>query len=123
MDFLERFIDSIGRGTHTLSVKTDEVIELTEMKVDIKAIEEEIENHKLYIGQIVYKYYTQEKGTMPTSEIKRICMEIRRLEKKLYMMKDKMVRKRGYTYCKGCGQIIKKKQNYCPKCGNRVLKY
>ncbi|PAB56832.1 zinc ribbon domain-containing protein [Anaeromicrobium sediminis] len=123
MDFLERFIDSIGRGTHTLSVKTDEVIELTEMKMNIRGIEEEIEEHKLYIGEIVYKYYTEEKAHMPTSEIKRRCMEIRRLERKLNMMKERMVRKRGFGYCKNCGEIIKKKQNYCPRCGNRALKY
>ena len=123
MDFLERFIDSIDRGTHALSVKTDEVIALTEMKMDISAIEGEIEDHKLYIGEIVYKYYTQEKGAMPTNEIKRRCMEIKRLERKLNMVKERMVRKRGLSYCKDCGEIIKKKENYCPKCGNRALKY
>lgn len=123
MDLLDRFIDTVSRNGYKISKKTDEVLEMTEIKMDIKSLEYEIEDHKLYIGNLVYKYYTENEANLPSAEIKRRCIEIKKLERKLSIMKQRVVKKKGLGYCKNCGEIVKKDENYCPKCGYKVLKY
>lgn len=120
MDFIDKLANKVSSGTRILSQKTDEIIEMTELKIELKNIEENIEEEKLYMGELVYKYFLSNNTYMPVVEIKAKCREIQRMEKEKNRMKAYLNKIRGLEYCRICGEPIEEDENYCPKCGYRI---
>jgi rubrerythrin len=123
MDFFDKLADKVSVGTKKISRKTDEIIEITELKLDLKKIDEEIEEPKLYIGEVVYKYFLSNNNSMPVGQVKGKCREIQRMEAQKYRIQTRLYRIKGLTYCRFCGEEIVDEENYCPKCGRKVARY
>ncbi|QXM06320.1 zinc ribbon domain-containing protein [Crassaminicella indica] len=123
MDFLDKLADKVSSGTKKISQKTDEIIEITELKLDLKNIEDEIEEAKLYIGELVYKYFLSNDSSMPVGQIKGKCREIQRMEAQKNRMKARIYRIKGLAYCRFCGEAIDDEENYCSKCGHKIIRY
>ncbi|TCO70214.1 zinc ribbon domain-containing protein [Marinisporobacter balticus] len=120
MDFIDKLANKVSSGTKILSQKTDEIIEMTELNIELKNIEAYIEEEKLYIGELVYKYFLSNSNNMPIAEIKGKCGEIQRLEKEKHRMKTRLNRIKGWQYCRICGEPIEDEENFCPKCGHKI---
>lgn len=118
MDFMDKFAQKFSKGTKALSEKTEELFEITELKMNIKNIEEDIEEAKLYIGEVVYKYFKS--NNIPLDEVKEKCREIEKMYYEINNLKEKINYIRGTEYCKGCGYMLDDDEIYCPKCGHRV---
>ncbi|QZY56356.1 zinc ribbon domain-containing protein [Crassaminicella profunda] len=123
MDIFDKLADKVSYGTKKISQKTDEIIEITELKMDLKNIEDEIEEAKLYIGELVYKYFLANDNSMPVSQIKGKCREIQRMETQKNRVKTRLYRIKGLTYCRFCGEAIDDEENYCSKCGHKINRY
>ncbi|WZL74532.1 zinc ribbon domain-containing protein [Clostridiaceae bacterium 35-E11] len=123
MDFMDKLVQKVSEGTKVLSQKTDEIIEITELKVSMKKMEADIEEIKFMIGDLVYNYYLSNNTSIPTLEIKERCKEIQRLEQEVNRIKVRVNRLRGLAYCSSCGEFLEEEENYCPKCGHRNTRY
>ncbi|QEK12463.1 zinc ribbon domain-containing protein [Crassaminicella thermophila] len=122
MDFMDKLAQKVSSGTRMISQKTDEIIEIAELKIDLKNIEEEIEEAKLYIGELVYKYFLSKNESMPVSAINSKCREIQRMEYEKNRIKTRLNKIKGLKYCNFCGEVIIDEENYCPKCGHKIIR-
>lgn len=118
MDFMEQLADKVSYGTKVLSQKTDEILQMTELRININNIEREIERSKLYIGELVYKYYLNER--MPVEEIQQKCREVQNLYYKANRLKERVYTIKGLKYCVNCGESVGDDESFCPKCGKRI---
>ncbi|WP_129598489.1 hypothetical protein [Anaerophilus nitritogenes] len=122
MDFLDKLADKVTSGTKILSQKTDEVIEIAELKLDLKNMEKQIQEIKISIGEIIYEYFFSKKNDMPIMELQIKCKEIQQREREKNNIKRKLNSLRGLEYCYYCGAIFEEDENYCSNCGKRGIK-
>ncbi len=119
MDFMEKLVSKVSEGTKVLSKKTDELLEITELKMDIKRLEDEIEDAKLFIGEMVYRSYL---GKEPgTAEMREKCREIEQMYYKIQQLTLEVNEIKGVRQCVHCDIEIKEYLNYCPGCGNKIV--
>ena len=122
MKFVDKLADRISEGTRNLSQKTDEIIEITELKFDMRNIEKEIKEIKLAIGDMIYEYFISTENNMPLKQIKEKCREMQRLEKELNRMKSYVYKVKGLNYCHYCGEMVDYEEKYCSICGHKVIR-
>ncbi|MBB6216040.1 chromosome segregation ATPase [Anaerosolibacter carboniphilus] len=119
MDFMEKLVSKVSEGTKVLSKKTDELLELTELKMEIKHLEDEIEEAKLFIGEMVYRSYLgKETGT---AEMREKCSEIEQMYYKIQQLTQEVNEIRGVRLCPHCNIEIREYLNFCPSCGSKVV--
>jgi len=103
-----------------ISKKTDELLEIAEMKIAIRDMESEIEDAKSYIGELVYQYYLNTHDLkMLSDEIKQKCAEIYEMNEEINRLKKKLNLIKGNHFCKFCGEILNPHERYCPYCGKK----
>ncbi len=91
MDLMEKLIKNISEGTKIISEKTDEIIEIAEIKVGIRNTKSEIEEAKLYIGELVYQYYLDsDNHEMIIEEINEKCKEIKKMDQQKNDLNEKL---------------------------------
>lgn len=120
MDIIDTLAQKVSSGTRMLSEQTDKMFEMTELKMDMKQLENEIMEAKLYVGELVYKYSINNEGNMPLREIKAKCKEIYRMENEANKKKSRLNRHRGLKQCSKCNNVVADDENYCYRCGSRV---
>jgi hypothetical protein len=119
MDFMEKLVSKVSEGTKVLSKKTDELLEVTELRMEIKNLEDEIEEAKLFIGEMVYRSYLgKETGT---AEMREKCREIEQMYYKIQQLTQEVNQIRGVRLCPHCSIEIREYINYCPSCGNKII--
>jgi hypothetical protein len=121
MDFIDKFAKKVSESSKNLSKKTDKILELTEIKIDIKNIEDQIRENKMYIGELVCKNFDCY-GKLPLSDIYEKCKEIQRMYQKINLLKERINKIKGLQYCTFCGESIDKYENYCSNCGKKIIR-
>ncbi|WP_053957685.1 hypothetical protein [Inediibacterium massiliense] len=122
MDFLDKLADKVTSGTKILSQKTDEVIEIAELKLELKNIDKQIQAIKVSIGDIIYEYFFSKKNDMPITDIQVKCRQIQQIERERNNIKRKLNALMGLEYCSYCGIAFEEDEHYCKNCGRKVIK-
>lgn len=118
MDFMNKLGQKLSEGTKLLSNTTDKLLEITDYKLEISRNEAEIDDLKMFIGELVYKNYLG--SNMSPTIIQDKCREIQRLTQNVNQLKERMAQMKGVMYCKKCGSIVKREENFCINCGSRL---
>lgn len=88
MDFFKNFSEKFFGTAENISKKTDEYIEIGEIKFDLKLLEREINERKFLLGVFIYEWYSNR--DLDIREIPRICNEIKEKEKEMAIIQGKM---------------------------------
>ncbi|HHY90966.1 MAG TPA: hypothetical protein GX503_04800 [Clostridiales bacterium] len=120
MSWIDKWTQKLSEGTRMISKKTDELLEIAEIKLAIRDMESEIEDAKLYIGELVYQYYLNTHDLkMLSDEIKQKCTEIDEMDREINRLKKKLNFIKGNHFCRFCGEILELYERYCPYCGKK----
>lgn len=119
MDFMEKLMTKVSEGTKVLSKKTDELLEITEIKMEIKRLEEEILEAKIFIGEMVYRNYLGDETS--TMQLREKCKEIEQMYHRIHQLTSEINEIKGIRQCSNCHMDIREYSKYCPNCGNKIV--
>ena len=85
---LNKIKTSVQNGADTVAKKSQEVIELSSLKLQISSAEKKIQELYNNIGEKYYKQYKSEKNN--SDELKKLCKEINELNEDVKYLKNKI---------------------------------
>ena len=119
MDLFDKMARKISFGTSLISKKTDKLIAVTEIKINISKLESEIEEDIYSLGEIVLNYYNTN-NNISLNSVQGRCKEIQQKYQNLNRMQKKYHIYKGTLSCSYCGEEIDHGTRFCPNCGNRL---
>lgn len=117
MNFDDIF-DKARTAMNIAAKKTNEVVEVSKLKLDAVKLNNEITALYEKLGRSVYQM-KQEKY-QDESLISSLCEEINELLKKLSELSESIAEKKNEIVCPTCGTINMKDNLYCFKCGTKI---
>lgn len=90
MENKKKLSEKVFKVASSATKKAEDVMKTGEYKINIKLISTEIEKRKLYIGNLIYKWYNN--NEIEKNEILKTCKEIMDLEEKINEIQRKISR-------------------------------
>lgn len=81
MDNKKNLSEKVFKAASNVTKKAEGAMKIGEYKINIKLINKDIEKRKLYIGNLIYKWYNS--NEIDRNEIQRACKEVVELEEKI----------------------------------------
>lgn len=88
LDYMKDISTKIYDAASHFTKKADCIIKIGEYKIEIKLNEKDIEKRKLYLGDLIYKWYTNDE--IEVDNIVKICNEISKLENRIDNIEKKI---------------------------------
>lgn len=124
--------ETLEKGIATLNVKTNNFVEESKCKSSIAALEKEIKNLKLSIGNIVCENWSNNEDAM--NGVEEILQQIGEKEQEIVAQKERIKQlseekqvfgaddgqtavSEGVVYCSQCGAPNALNYKFCLKCG------
>lgn len=108
-------LDKIGGAGKTVSDKTKNMSDTSNLKNKILYEEERIVEIFTEIGQ---KYYKNPDGDH--SKLKELCADIDTRRRRIMKMRVEFNQIKGYKVCPKCGTKLTDKFQFCGKCGSKL---
>jgi NADH pyrophosphatase NudC (nudix superfamily) len=131
-DFFETVKRGIERSVSTVSVKSKEMLETTQLRSQVKTLEEEKQRALEELGSVVYTLYGQGKLEAEAERVKTKCASLAALDQKIRKKEDEVrqVQQRAQGalgrsssaavgMC-SCGASILAGAKFCRGCGRKV---
>jgi len=118
MDFLTKVKEAVTGVTKTAVDKSNELVEVTKLKLAIRDAENEIEKHFREIGEAVYNASKSEVD--PSEIITSGCEAIEGKYKELAEMREKLREYKNIKVCPSCGCEVPTDSAFCNKCGEKM---
>jgi DNA-directed RNA polymerase subunit RPC12/RpoP len=131
-DFLDKLKQQIDKGVTTVTVKSKEALETTQLRSQVKSLQEEKQRGLEELGNIVYTLYVQGKLEPASERVRAKCAALAALDQKIRDKEDEIRRVQlkaqealGKTpapplgVC-ACGAPVYEGTNFCGGCGKNV---
>ncbi len=125
VNLFDKVKSGLDKGISTVSVKSQEVLEVTKIKSHIGNLKEQIINAQSKLGEDVYQMYLQ--SGIDQTVIQEKCESIKALENQvaekeaeLQKVHLKAAEAMGKKFCDVCKTEIPEDAKFCGKCGNKV---
>ena len=117
-EFFKSLTTSVKAATNTAVSKIDATVDVQKIKYRISKKEEEIQEVYKKLGEkIVASVYAEENFDEFVSEA---IAQIEELKEEIAILNAERISKENHTICESCGEEISLKNEFCPKCGNKV---
>lgn len=125
VDLLDKVKHGIDKGVNTVSIKSKELIDITRLKNQISALEEQVKKASRELGEAVYKMYLQEeldntKIIDKCSDIASLETQVKEKEEELKQTRQKAQEAMGKNFCSNCDGELPEHAKYCSECGQKV---
>jgi NADH pyrophosphatase NudC (nudix superfamily) len=131
-DFFETVKQKIGKGVTTVSVKSKEVLETTQLRSQLKTLQDEKQQGLEELGSITYTLFVQGKLEEETERISSKCEKLAALDQRIREKEEEIRQvhmkaqealggslKEALAICE-CGAPIYEGIKFCGGCGKRV---
>lgn len=117
-EFFKSLTTSVKTATNTAVSKIDATVDVQKLRYRITKKEEEISEVYKKLGEkIVSSVYAEENFDESVSEA---IAQIEELKEEIAILNAERISKENHTICDSCGEEISLKNDYCPKCGNKI---
>lgn len=113
---MERIISEIKNAADKVAKKSNELFEVSKVKLNISNIKSEINNNYKLLGKIVYESQKNE-FSEDAEKIEEIITNIDELNEKLFELSEIISSYKNEKVCPKCGKNTDKNTVYCPSCG------
>lgn len=141
------FLKKLESGLAALNKKSEEILEITKVKMNRSKLEKQLQEKQRELGRIVYDSYIS--NTTDSEKVISLCKtmqgleeEIKKLDEQIAALtpKEKTCPNCGTKVapdikfcsncgtklidsltCSKCGQLLEPDVKFCPKCGNAVV--
>ena len=118
MDFLTKVKEAVTGVTKTAVDKSNELVEVTKLKLAMRDAENEVEKLFREIGEAVYNASKSEVD--PSDIITANCEAIGKKYEELGEMRQKLRQFKNITVCPSCGCEVPTDSAFCNKCGEKM---
>lgn len=114
-EFVDEFVFMAKNAADVATKKTEEVVETSKIRYQLKQLEWEVEKAYAKLGAIVYE---SKKSTDSFDEIIQLAIsEIDDLKERYESLNDKMRTYKNVVKCPGCGRENELNFSFCSRCG------
>ena len=118
MDIIEKIINNVEKTAKTVVQKSNDVVEITKLKMAISSAEAEAEELIADVGRLVYDAYKSGEGNPELVEEK--CEQIEALKKDIEEKRNLFAKLRNLKRCNECEYENEAEAVYCCKCGSKL---
>lgn len=118
MDIIEKFISNVEKTTKAVVQKSNDMVEITRVKVALSSDEAKVEGLIREAGELVYGAYKN--GTGDPEDVEQVCKQIEALEEEIAGKKNQLARLRNLKRCSECGNENDIDAIYCNQCGEKL---
>ena len=118
MDIIEKILNNVEKTAKTVVQKSNDVVEITKLKIAISNAEAEAETLIKEVGQLVYEAYRSGEGSPELVEEK--CEKIDELRKDIEDKRNQFAKLRNLKRCPDCEYENEADAVYCCKCGQKL---
>lgn len=118
MDIIEKIINNVEKTAKTVVQKSNDVVEITKLKMAISNAEAEAEELIADVGRLVYEAYKSGEGNPELVEEK--CEQIEALKKDIEEKRNLFAKLRNLKRCNECEYENEAEAVYCCKCGSKL---
>lgn len=118
MDFLTKVKEAVTGVTKTAVDKSNELVEVTKIKLAMRDAENEVEKLFREIGEAVYNASKSEVD--PSEVITSNCEAITAKNNELAEMRQKLREFKNISVCPSCGCEVPTDSAFCNKCGEKM---
>lgn len=115
MSFFDNFGKKIEDATKTAAKKSNELVEITKINVEIKSEEDKIKKVYTEIGEKVYENYNADDEVF--DGFKELYDEIESSKTKVHKLNERALEIKNIKLCNTCNEELSKDNLYCDKCG------
>lgn len=118
MDFLTKVKEAVMGVTKTAVSKSNELVEVTKLKIAVRDAENEVEKCFREIGEAVYNASKNESD--PSDTITSNCEKINEKYEEIAVMREKLLEFKNVAICPSCGCEVPNDSEFCKKCGKKI---
>ncbi|MFO7612961.1 MAG: zinc ribbon domain-containing protein [Clostridia bacterium] len=111
------FGKKLGDAAKNTAKRSEEMIEIGKVKGKIRDQENEIEKHKMQIGEAAYAMFLEGRELFP--EAVALCESISAAKELIKENEEKIMELKHIRVCTSCGEEAEDTIAFCPKCGNK----
>lgn len=115
---IDDIFDKARIAVNMAAKKTNEVVEVSKLKLDAVKLNNEITSLYEKLGRSIYKM--KQEDCQDDALITSLCEEINELLKKLSQLSEAIAEKKNEIICPACGTANMKDNLYCFKCGTKI---
>lgn len=124
-DIIDKVKQGFDKGVAVVSVKSKELIDITRLRNQIGALEDQIRKTYPEIGETVCRMACQD--GLDVALIKEKCklvadlkVQIKEKEEELRLIRQKAQEALGKTFCASCDAELSENAKFCSFCGQKV---
>jgi rubrerythrin len=114
---LSKLAKSISKGAEITVKKSEDLLSISRLNIEISSIEDSIEKLYIEIGEYVYKKYC--KGKFSEHELEDYFKSLNKYNKEITKFKKEIAKIKSRRDCSTCGHEISSTSKYCPICGTK----
>lgn len=118
MEIFESIKNTISSTAKTAAKKSNELVEITKLKMAISNLEADIARLMRDIGEIVYEGYKSGEADA-SEELPEICKQIEAKYEDIEASKAKLRKLKNLKLCNSCMTESDPDAVFCPKCGQK----
>lgn len=115
---IDELFDKAKNAVNIAAKKTNDVVELSKLKLDSVKLNNEINSMYEKLGRSVYNM--RHDDLVNENVMRNLCEEIDELLEKLAGITDQIAEKKNVTVCEVCGTENVRDNCYCCKCGTKL---
>lgn len=117
MAFLSGLGEKVGKAAQAAAKKSNEIVEITKINMNISSEEEKIQKIFKQIGELVFDDF---KNNTDTGEsVVALCQQVVTHQQTIKELKEKLMIVKNIKACSNCGAELELSVTFCPKCGTK----
>ncbi len=101
----------------SVSEKSGEMVENARLNTEINNLQEELENLQLELGQAYFQAHRDDRNAEFYDSIQKMID----CEREIRIRDERVLANKGLRYCEFCDTVIGLKDEFCSKCGGRLM--